>query len=550
MTVASRSRSRNRRGATVAERLACSPPTKANRAQSPAWSLDFRKWESCRTMPLVVGFSRESPVSPTPSFRHHSIFTSITLNGSQDLAVKSRPNRFAHSKPIIINLRLSSSMTPRKLPEMDRARDTHQNSSGPKAGNTRHRETPGRARGACRMFPALENPSCLALSTMSYCFYWARWRSCDTPDSHSRVHGFETRPGHPNFGFPEITQIHYFRPRLIPTPYLVETRHFAGATDARCSSITRQRLYGQGVAILAALNSEVLRAGMKERLKREITEKTRGPAASSGTIPTCENPAASRLGNPVRLGGMRASEPLIYRGPFEQQKNSGPMKSPDGLRPLKLSNGTCITLVRRELTELWASPRNVFSSHALSSGDPRLVTDGERPITPSASQRSGTTTSKQQRSDIGQHEAERVFFPCATSLQGRSRMGVFDRQQLRNEGAGEMGDPRENPPDQLHRRTRFPLAKIREWLGRGLNTVRLGGRFCICSRAVLLTFLLYRDCGPRGPGVRSRRSMSAVCADIYVEVHRRPRIQYTITMKRAVFAGDRRPFLLYRDCGP
>ncbi|KAJ8897068.1 hypothetical protein PR048_002414 [Dryococelus australis] len=37
--------------ATVAERLARSPPT--NRVQSPAGSPDFRKWESCRTMPLV-----------------------------------------------------------------------------------------------------------------------------------------------------------------------------------------------------------------------------------------------------------------------------------------------------------------------------------------------------------------------------------------------------------------------------------------------------------------------------------------------------------------
>ncbi|KAJ8881189.1 hypothetical protein PR048_017662 [Dryococelus australis] len=83
-------------GATVAERLASSPPTKANRAQSPAGSPDFRKWESCPTMPLVGGFSRGSPVSLAPSFRRSSIFTSITLIGSQDLAVKSRPNIFTH----------------------------------------------------------------------------------------------------------------------------------------------------------------------------------------------------------------------------------------------------------------------------------------------------------------------------------------------------------------------------------------------------------------------------------------------------------------------
>ncbi|KAJ8874525.1 hypothetical protein PR048_025385 [Dryococelus australis] len=56
-------------GATVAERLARSPPNKANRAQSPAGSPGFRKWESCRTIPLVGGYSSGSPVSPAPSFR-------------------------------------------------------------------------------------------------------------------------------------------------------------------------------------------------------------------------------------------------------------------------------------------------------------------------------------------------------------------------------------------------------------------------------------------------------------------------------------------------
>ncbi|KAJ8883950.1 hypothetical protein PR048_015806 [Dryococelus australis] len=68
----------------VSERLAHSPPTKANRVKSSAGSSDLRKWESCRTMPLVGGFSR-------------FIFTLITLIGSPDLAVKSRLNLFSHS---------------------------------------------------------------------------------------------------------------------------------------------------------------------------------------------------------------------------------------------------------------------------------------------------------------------------------------------------------------------------------------------------------------------------------------------------------------------
>ncbi|KAJ8891405.1 hypothetical protein PR048_010921 [Dryococelus australis] len=52
----------------VVDRLLAS--TKAIRVRFPAGSLlDFRKWEPRRTMPLVGGFSRGSPVSLTPSHR-------------------------------------------------------------------------------------------------------------------------------------------------------------------------------------------------------------------------------------------------------------------------------------------------------------------------------------------------------------------------------------------------------------------------------------------------------------------------------------------------
>ncbi|KAJ8889204.1 hypothetical protein PR048_008702 [Dryococelus australis] len=86
-------------GAAVAEWLACSPPAKANRMQSPTGLFpDFRKWESCRTMPLVSGFSRGYSIYPRPlSFRRFSILTSITAIGSQDLDFKILPNLFSHS---------------------------------------------------------------------------------------------------------------------------------------------------------------------------------------------------------------------------------------------------------------------------------------------------------------------------------------------------------------------------------------------------------------------------------------------------------------------
>ncbi|KAJ8879110.1 hypothetical protein PR048_019716 [Dryococelus australis] len=62
-------------GGTVAEWLACPPPTTVNRAQSPAGSQDFLKWESCRTMRFVGGSSPGSLASPALSFRRRSILT-------------------------------------------------------------------------------------------------------------------------------------------------------------------------------------------------------------------------------------------------------------------------------------------------------------------------------------------------------------------------------------------------------------------------------------------------------------------------------------------
>ncbi|KAJ8896911.1 hypothetical protein PR048_002257 [Dryococelus australis] len=51
-----------------------SPPTEASRVRFLVRSLlHFRMWESCRTMPLVGGFSRGSPVSPSFSFRRRSM---------------------------------------------------------------------------------------------------------------------------------------------------------------------------------------------------------------------------------------------------------------------------------------------------------------------------------------------------------------------------------------------------------------------------------------------------------------------------------------------
>ncbi|KAJ8881239.1 hypothetical protein PR048_017713 [Dryococelus australis] len=101
-------------GATVAERLARSPPTKANRVQSPAGSPDFCERKSCRTMPLVGGFFSGISRFPASSLRRCFILTSITLIGSQDLAVKSRPNLFTHSSTHLTKAATSERSLPTK----------------------------------------------------------------------------------------------------------------------------------------------------------------------------------------------------------------------------------------------------------------------------------------------------------------------------------------------------------------------------------------------------------------------------------------------------
>ncbi|KAJ8882340.1 hypothetical protein PR048_014142 [Dryococelus australis] len=85
-------------GAAVADRLACSPFTKANRVQFPAESLlNFRLWGSCRTMPFVGGFSRGSAVSPPFHSGAAPYSPQPPLSALKTSLLKSRQNLFIHS---------------------------------------------------------------------------------------------------------------------------------------------------------------------------------------------------------------------------------------------------------------------------------------------------------------------------------------------------------------------------------------------------------------------------------------------------------------------
>ncbi|KAJ8870906.1 hypothetical protein PR048_027207 [Dryococelus australis] len=74
------------------------PASHHGEPDSPAGSPDIRMWEPCRMMPW--GFLGDLPFPPALSFQRCSILTSITLIGSQDLAVKSHQNLFTSFKRI------------------------------------------------------------------------------------------------------------------------------------------------------------------------------------------------------------------------------------------------------------------------------------------------------------------------------------------------------------------------------------------------------------------------------------------------------------------
>ncbi|KAJ8885892.1 hypothetical protein PR048_012098 [Dryococelus australis] len=97
-------------------------------------------------------------------------------------------------------------------------------------------------------------------------------------------------------------------PLAFKTPIITANANFSTRVTLYCTDCADVVEISLSEEIWAALNNEVLRAdegemrrewisaGMRGRRKQDIFEKTRQPAASSGTIPTCENPGVTRLG--------------------------------------------------------------------------------------------------------------------------------------------------------------------------------------------------------------------------------------------------------------
>ncbi|KAJ8897703.1 hypothetical protein PR048_003053 [Dryococelus australis] len=218
-------------GATVVERIACSPPTKAIRAQSPAGSIRIfacgNRAGRCR---WSAGFLGDLPVSPTLSFRRCSILTSITLIGSPDLelrAVQMSSLTRSLNPPLpstgifLLRARTMGSRDRREKSGGQVPRATRSPNNGayrealgnwtarvniprhsPTARNTTRTAT--RARGRQAHLHRLHVRQQYTLLNPALCLHYmnrARWRSGLLMDSHSGGHGFDSQSDHPEFGF-------------------------------------------------------------------------------------------------------------------------------------------------------------------------------------------------------------------------------------------------------------------------------------------------------------------------------------------------------------
>ncbi|KAJ8875148.1 hypothetical protein PR048_023041 [Dryococelus australis] len=212
---------------------------------------DSRTWESCPTAPPVGGFSRRSPAPPPPP--GCSALISITRVGSRDLVVKSRPDPFTHSGFSVSNTYLTS-------PAMGGGLDT------PLLAWVRVAHLGcDFAAGEELVRRALVPPAQEGLAA------WVSSGTTHIPEGLGPLYGMT----------PSLAILVDCRSVSLPPP--------------PSWFVWLPRPPGPALA-LSSLMAERSRAGMQGRGEREILEISRRPAVSSGTIPTCENPGASRPG--------------------------------------------------------------------------------------------------------------------------------------------------------------------------------------------------------------------------------------------------------------
>ncbi|KAJ8866347.1 hypothetical protein PR048_032190 [Dryococelus australis] len=255
---------------TVAERLVYSPPTKAVRVQSPAGSLRIfacgNRAGRCRWSADFIGDLPFSPPFHSGAAPYSPYFTLI---GSQDLDVKCCPDLSTHSLTAQVAVTIFKS---------DEVYETIISTSVPQNNILKVTEPPTwsdfprllpRSPGAIRStLPRVSNaPSPLR----------ARFHKCGMPRSRHASRIYATLSGSPDISLVErvIKAVH--------NKVWVDSDGDGKEWDSdSCKSLRDLPITGPQLGAWWHRRN----AGMKERGKREISWKTRRPAASSGTIAT------------------------------------------------------------------------------------------------------------------------------------------------------------------------------------------------------------------------------------------------------------------------
>ncbi|KAJ8876780.1 hypothetical protein PR048_021227 [Dryococelus australis] len=273
----------------------------ANRARFPDGPIpDFRKWEPCRFMSLVGGFSRGSPVFPPlhPGAAPYSPHVILIRNefrcrrthctSVQYLVLKGDGAFDARAYVAFIALALL-------------------NLDYTKYVVTRETLLAGRSDEALevRVSVARIAPSLLDLAQFGHVRLWERV-SCligyrvlrDIPRWSGLPCSTVVRNTEANRIFKPRTPAALSNKMAAPTGDMSELRPLLGASQpARFPAA----LNNEGTFAEPSSQSDPTKVKRgqdgatqesKRRGKREISEKTRRPAASSGTVPTCENPGA------------------------------------------------------------------------------------------------------------------------------------------------------------------------------------------------------------------------------------------------------------------
>ncbi|KAJ8880929.1 hypothetical protein PR048_017402, partial [Dryococelus australis] len=267
-------------------RLDCSPPTKANRVQSLARSLpDIHRWKSCWTMLMVCGFSRGSPVSPVvaPSSLHG------TLISSGDLVVQSRQNL---STQLVNAVYMHCTYNELEYGSQVSLRERQRASA---ISRPVTRLASRRAVVICGLAQKVANrpmwqPWAVARSH-------ACWQTVSVGSGVAlAICPRDRRLGDalPSAPWGRTSTTHHHHDLTSSAPTTVIRQPSSSLLHALLNSFDNNPWKKKSLSVTACILALTLTSGTgnEGRGKREIPEKTRHPAASSGTIPTCESPVA------------------------------------------------------------------------------------------------------------------------------------------------------------------------------------------------------------------------------------------------------------------